>query len=180
VKQKTVNAPPTVTVAASPTALEAGGNVTLTATASDPDGSVARVEFYAGTVLLGKDRSVPYGLTWRKVPAGQHVITAVAYDNRGVATRSSPVTVTVSAAPAGTQTQVVATLPMVQALGPGYDGAFEIFLTGQAGDVYDVWYSSDLRNWALLVSVLNADGAVTVSDYATGSSQARFYRASLH
>ncbi|WP_216328719.1 Ig-like domain-containing protein [Deinococcus aestuarii] len=37
-----------------------GHNVTLEATASDPDGSVARVEFYLGSQKIGEDTTAPY------------------------------------------------------------------------------------------------------------------------
>ena len=36
------------------------GNVSLAATASDPDGAVAKVEFFKGTTKLGEDTTAPY------------------------------------------------------------------------------------------------------------------------
>ena len=69
--------------------------ITITATASDPDGSVAKVEFRDGTTVLGQDTSAPYSFTWRNVPPGSHVLTVRATDNAGAATTSSPVGITV-------------------------------------------------------------------------------------
>jgi hypothetical protein len=69
--------------------------ITITATASDPDGNVTRVEFRNGTTVLGQDTSAPYSYTWRNVPPGSHVLTARATDNAGGVTISSPVGITV-------------------------------------------------------------------------------------
>lgn len=41
--------------------------ITITATASDPGGSVAKVEFRDGTTVLGQDTSALYSYTWRNV-----------------------------------------------------------------------------------------------------------------
>ena len=69
--------------------------ISVTATASDPDGNVTRVEFRDGTTVLGQDTSAPYSFTWRNVPPGSHVLTARATDNAGGVTISSPVGITV-------------------------------------------------------------------------------------
>ncbi len=72
------------------------GTINLTATAGDTDGSVARVEFYAGTTRLGEDASAPYVITWNDAPSGPHALTAVAVDSSGRATLSAVVHVTVT------------------------------------------------------------------------------------
>ncbi len=74
----------------------AGANIPLAANAADPGGSVQRVEFYAGTTLIGTDTSSPYGLSWPNVAAGNYVLVARAYDNLGAFTNSAPVDVTVT------------------------------------------------------------------------------------
>jgi GH35 family endo-1,4-beta-xylanase len=71
--------------------------ITLTASASDPDGTVANVEFYDGNTLLFTDNSAPYSYTWSGASPGTHSITAKATDNAGVSTVSSAVTITVTA-----------------------------------------------------------------------------------
>jgi len=63
--------------------------ITVTATASDPDGSVAVVEFYAGATLIGSDSSSPYSVTWSGMAAGTYSMTAVARDQAGGMTVSS-------------------------------------------------------------------------------------------
>jgi hypothetical protein len=69
--------------------------ITLTATASDPDGSVNRVQFFNGTSLLGEDTSAPYSYLWKLGAAGTYTVTARATDNSGAVTTSSPISVTV-------------------------------------------------------------------------------------
>jgi hypothetical protein len=75
----------------------AGANIPLAANASDPDGTIAKVEFYANDTLLNTDTTSPYSATWASVPAGNYVLTARAYDNVGAISESAPVDVTVSA-----------------------------------------------------------------------------------
>ena len=70
-------------------------SVTISADATDPDGTVQRVEFFAGTTSLGATSTVPYRVTWDGVVAGTYTIIAVATDNDGATRSSSPVTITV-------------------------------------------------------------------------------------
>ena len=69
--------------------------ISITATATDSDGTVTRVEFRDGTTLVGQDSTAPYSFTWRNVPVGSHVLTARATDNVGAITTSSQVRITV-------------------------------------------------------------------------------------
>ncbi len=71
------------------------GDITLRATATDADGTVARVEFFEGATLLGQDTSTPYSLIWSNVPLGSYTLTAVATDNNGASRTSAPLTITV-------------------------------------------------------------------------------------
>jgi len=93
------NAAPTVSITspAAGTSFRWNDQVTINATASDPDGSIARVEFYGsdGATLLGSDTSAPYSYRWKDPPAGTHLLRAKAYDNRGAVTTSAGVSITV-------------------------------------------------------------------------------------
>ncbi len=96
-----VNRPPAVTVT-SPSAgstFTAPTSITLTANATDPDGSIARVDFYAGATLVGTRSTSPYSVSWANVPVGTHALTARAFDATGAAATSAAVTVQV--VPAG-------------------------------------------------------------------------------
>ena len=98
----TVNAPanqaPTVSITspAAGASYAAPATITISANASDSDGTVARVEFYRGTTLIASDTSSPYSATWSSAPAGTYALTAVAFDNGGASTSSPAVNVTVS------------------------------------------------------------------------------------
>ena len=70
--------------------------ITVSATASDPDGSVAKVEFRDGTTVLGQDTTAPYSFSWRNVPSGSHALTARGTDNAGAVTTSTTIRITVS------------------------------------------------------------------------------------
>jgi regulation of enolase protein 1 (concanavalin A-like superfamily) len=74
----------------------APATMTVAATASDADGTIAGVDFFAGTTLVGTDSSLPYSLTWSNVPAGTYSMTAVARDNNGAVTTSAARTVVVT------------------------------------------------------------------------------------
>ena len=50
----------------------APASITLTATASDPDGTVTRVDFYDGSRFLGTDPTAPYALSWTDAGEGAH------------------------------------------------------------------------------------------------------------
>lgn len=98
------NQPPTaaITAPANGATFTAGANITLTANASDSDGTVAKVEFFRGATSLGSKTSAPWSVVWSNAPAGSYVLTAIATDNAGASTTSSAVNITVS--PAGNDT----------------------------------------------------------------------------
>jgi parallel beta-helix repeat protein len=71
--------------------------ITIDAVASDPDGTINKVEFYCGAVKLVELTSAPYTYTWKNVSAGTYTITAIATDNLNSTTVSSPVEFVVGA-----------------------------------------------------------------------------------
>ena len=73
----------------------APASVTLTATASDPDGSVARVEFLRDGAVIGTVTVPPYTLPVSGLAEGQYTLAARAVDNQGAATTSAPVRIEV-------------------------------------------------------------------------------------
>ena len=91
------NAPPTValTSPAAGASFTAPATISLAASAADSDGSVAKVEFYAGAALVGSATAAPYAATWRDVPKGTYVLTAKATDDVGATATSAPMSVAV-------------------------------------------------------------------------------------
>ncbi|HXG68502.1 MAG TPA: Ig-like domain-containing protein [Blastocatellia bacterium] len=77
----------------------APASITVNATASDADGSISRVDFYAGSTLIGTDSSSPFSITWSNVAAGNYMLTARATDNSDIVTVSNPVSITVNPPP---------------------------------------------------------------------------------
>lgn len=90
------NWPPSVALA-EPTnnAVFPPGNIVLRANASDSDGTVALVEFFANGVKIGEDTTAPYEATWPDIAAGQYLLNAHATDNKGASTASLPIRVRV-------------------------------------------------------------------------------------
>jgi hypothetical protein len=101
------NVPPAVSMTgpASGAVITLGQSFTLSANASDSDGTVSHVRFHANGVFVGEDTSPPYSIVWTPGAAGSYSLTAVATDNDGAATTSAQVPVTVD--PAATGTTVV-------------------------------------------------------------------------
>jgi chitinase len=95
-----VNQPPTVslTAPANGATFTAGGNITVSASASDSDGTVAKVEFFQGSTSIGVDTSSPYSIVWSNVAAGSYTLKAVATDNAGATGTSATVSITVTGA----------------------------------------------------------------------------------
>jgi regulation of enolase protein 1 (concanavalin A-like superfamily) len=119
--------------------------VNITATASDSDGSVAKVDFYQGSTLIGSDSTSPYTAAWSNPPSGTHVLTAVATDNSGMTTRSAERQIVVSA---GTNPAPAVSLTLPSGNGP-YTAPASIQFSATASD---------------------ADGIARVEFYANGSA----------
>lgn len=94
-------------------------SVTLTVTASDPDGTIKKVELYNGTVKLGEKTSAPFSFPWTILNEGTFTITAVATDNLDSKTVSAPITVRVTK-PAATVNQP----PLISIASPAKSESF--------------------------------------------------------
>ena len=69
-----------------------GTPVTISANASDADGSVAKVEFYANNTLVGTDSTAPFSYNWTPTTNNQsYTIGAIAEDNEGNRTTATTV-----------------------------------------------------------------------------------------
>jgi hypothetical protein len=141
------NDPPSVSL----TSPSGGGSapapatIVLAANASDSDGSIARVEFFAGTTKLGEDTTAPYGYTWSNAPAGSYMLTAVATDNNGATTVSGAVNFTVT--PGNQPPTVAITSPSNQS---AYTAPASFTITANAAD---------------------SDGSVAKVEYFAGSTK---------
>ncbi|MBC8125670.1 MAG: metallophosphoesterase, partial [Gloeobacteraceae cyanobacterium ES-bin-144] len=83
-----------------------GTAIPISATATDSDGTISKVEFFAGTTKLGEDTTGPdYSYNWTGATAGTYSLTAVATDDLGGSSTSAAVSVTVIPGPSGTLTR---------------------------------------------------------------------------
>jgi chitodextrinase len=80
----------------------APASVTISASATDADGSIAKVDFYNGSTKLGTATASPYSYTWGSIAAGTYSLTAIATDNGGATTTSAAVSISVTSSTGGT------------------------------------------------------------------------------
>ena len=85
-----------LTAPANGASFNTGATITVSATASDSDGTITQVQFFRGSTPLGTDTSSPYSISWTNAAAGSYALTAVATDNAGGTRTSTAVNVTVS------------------------------------------------------------------------------------
>lgn len=166
-----VNTPPTVTLSATPTTVNQGLPVTLTAMAGDIDGTVTKVEFFNGPRKIGEDALAPFSLTAGNL-AGQPSLTARATDDKGTTTTSAVVRVTVNAPSPGTvaawgynsysQTNVPAGLSGVIAVGAGEYHTAALKSNGTV-----VAWGDASHGQTNVPSGLNGVTAIAVGDYHT-------------
>jgi plastocyanin len=162
-----VNALPTVNIT-SPTdgtIMAAPYSGTIQATATDSDGTISKVDFYANTNLLGTDTLSPYSLAVSNLAAGTHTLTAVATDNRGASNAS-----------AGVILSVVTPLPVLLSSPRRMSSnQFVFFHTANVGLRYRVERSVNFSNWTNLQTNIATNNPMRVMD-STASNAIWFYR----
>ena len=91
----TTNQPPTVQLSSPPDSATYNrpATIPIAASVADSDGTVAQVQFYVGSTLLGVRTAAPFSLTWTFVPAGDYTLTARAIDDGGASAWSAPILV---------------------------------------------------------------------------------------
>ena len=128
----------------------APANIVMTATASDPEGRLAGVDFLIDGVLVGTAATAPFSLTAWSVPAGSHAVTAMARDADGASTEAAPALVTVAAGSSGstpfsgTPLTLPGTLQAEDFDNGGADVAYYDRTPGNAGGVYRPTSSVDI------------------------------------
>jgi hypothetical protein len=100
-KYNLLNITPNVTLSSTPAGpnVNVGDTVRLDANATDLDGTIARVEFFANGVPIGTAVAPPYSVNVTMDSAGSITFTARAVDNKDGSATSNPITLT--AGPAG-------------------------------------------------------------------------------
>ena len=153
------NQPPSISLTSpSPgAAFTAPATISIAASATDTDGTIAKVDFFAGSTLLGTDTTAPYLLSWSNVSAGTFTLTARATDDDGAATTSSSVTVTVGSTPppglpSGWAHADLGATPIAG------DATFSNGVYSVKGSGADVWGTADAFHFAY--RTMNGDGSI--------------------
>jgi Concanavalin A-like lectin/glucanases superfamily/Bacterial Ig domain len=84
--------PPTVSITSpgNGAMFQMGANIPIIAAASDSDGTITQVQFFANNLPIGTVVSPPYSITWSPGSPGSYALTAQATDNAGLTATSSP------------------------------------------------------------------------------------------
>ncbi len=94
------NTPPTVVLTSPNNSAEYQANelIFITASASDNEGFIKKVEIYRNDTLVETKTAEPYATAWNSIP-GTHAFKAKAYDNRNTSTESASVSIFVNPVP---------------------------------------------------------------------------------
>src|SRR6266705_3538994 len=160
----TVDTPPTVSISApaNNALFIAPASVTVSASASDTDGTVAKVDFFDGATPVGTATAAPFSVTLSNVAAGTHALTARATDNLGLSTTSAAVTIRVDAPPG-----VSITAP---ANGAVFTAPATIALTATASDADGTVAKVDFFDGAALIGTATASPyGATLANVAAGA-----------
>jgi DNA-binding beta-propeller fold protein YncE len=139
-----IDTPETLVSISSPAAgtiLTAPATLTITANATDRDGTITKVDFYSGGTLLGTDAASPYAFTWSNVAAGSYSLTVRAIDIAGTTTASSAVSVVVKGA---TVAPTITTQPASRSVIAGQAATFSVAASGTAPLAYQ-WQKGNLN-----------------------------------
>lgn len=154
-----------------------GDTVSLTATASDVDGSIDRVEFYTGTTLLFTDYSAPYSYDWVDADIGNHTLQAKAYDNLGQSATSLNVGIQVLPGAQGTVT--------LQDGLDGYTGTRDTYLssyskTSKYGTSSVLYIESTAYAPILKFAIFQSEGGPIPDNAVIQSATLSVYKASVY
>ncbi|MFU8873141.1 glycoside hydrolase family 48 protein [Micromonospora sp. SL4-19] len=156
------NQPPTVSLSVPAGPFVAPASVPLTATASDPDGTISKVEFYRNGLLVNTDTTAPYAYTLDSLPAGSYTVQAKAYDNLGAsAVAEKSFTVNPATGPA-----LVAT-PLALSVNKGGNATFNLKLSAAPSGNVPVTLTRT-GNTGITVSPTTA--TLTPSNWSTGAT----------
>ena len=147
--QQTSNSNPTVNIS-SPTENQSfaqGSDITISASASDLNGTISKVEFYDGAIKLGEDTVSPYMYTWENPNVGDHEIKAIVTDNDAGEGTSQIVNITVVAVQACSETSndsqqgsfSTGFTAVFETVGTNVNITFELLDTNRSGVIAYLW-----------------------------------------
>jgi len=146
----------------------APADITITAEASDRDGTVSLVEFFQADTQLGAVTDSTYVFSWTNVDAGSYTLTAKATDAGGANATSIPVNITVNRTPA-----VPVTLHSLVAS----SNSFSFSFSTESNRTYTVESTITLSpvDWQTLTNLVGDGSVVTATDSIQAEAQ-HYYR----
>jgi len=158
--------PPSVTVAnpVEGAIFVAPANVSIQAAATDPNGTVTNVEFFANTNLVGSAAASPFSIVASNLAAGSYALTAVASDNSGLTSTSAVVNISVVA-----QATVTLSASAIS------NGQFQFKYTAEPGSSYLIQNSSNLFDWSAVATNMATTNVETFGE-TFNLNTLRFYR----
>jgi hypothetical protein len=136
--------------------------VSVLATAFDPDGPVAQVQFALnGTVQA--TTVADFTTTFTNLAPGKYLLSAIAFDNRGGSSTSAPVNFSMVFAPRLTALTRVGT-------------NVNILATATGGIAHILEYSPDLDHWIPVATNVAVRGQVPFTDLQRPANRQQFYR----
>lgn len=92
----TTTKPVTISSPANNSSFAVGSNVELKVSFTDLARTWTKVEYLAGTTVIGSSSTQPFSYTWQPTTAGSYSITARATDSQGHTSTSNPITVNIT------------------------------------------------------------------------------------
>ena len=153
-----------------------GKPVSITANASDFDGTIQQVDFYQGTTLISTDTTAPYAATWNPV-VGTYDLTAKAIDDAGGVSTSQIVNVTIAPAMVCIETSKVAQQgsfsigykSTFETVGTTVFVTFELLDTDKADPIAYLWKQSPFGE-AAMTNVAGKIFTATLTGQTMGST----------
>ena len=142
----------------------APANVSIQAAATDPNGTVTNVEFFANTNLVGSAAASPFSIVASNLAAGSYALTAVASDNSGLTSTSAVVNISVVA-----QATVTLSASAIS------NGQFQFKYTAEPGSSYLIQNSSNLFDWSAVATNMATTNVETFGE-TFNLNTLRFYR----
>lgn len=132
-----------ITSPADSTRYSAPHDVTIDATADDPDGNIRSVKFYNGNTYIKTDFTAPYSYTFASLPKGNYIFKVKATDNEGNEVFSDPIHVLIGTTP-----------PKIRIVQPGNNSQFY----------------ADVASVTIVALQEDADGYITRTDFYDGAT----------